>query len=437
MTHPTFTRDWPDFDGSLWASTAVPGPSFEMLEGERHVQVAVIGGGYCGLSTALELAKNNVSCAVLEARRIGFGGSGRNNGHCVPEWLWQSPDEIEEMFGEPQGRRMNEMASEAADLVFSLIREHDIDCEAVQSGMLKVTRYETSMAKLKKVAGIWQGRGKPVRALSAGELGGYLDAPGFLGGIIFEEGGHLNPLGYCRGLGRAAAEAGAEVFEHSPVLSITREGAQWRLTSASGSLTADAVVMATNAFPTGLSPEIDRSYVSVRALGLATDPIPEEVRKTLLPQNNNVEEFSPSDWRTLFFFFDGGGRLSTGSYLGLTVNDTLERATHSAGRHFTKIFPSLGEIKFTYHWEGRWEVTPNRIVGVHQLGPNFWGAVGFSGRGIPTATTVGRELGRMLVADDPGAMRLPVTGVPRARFPKASSAAWHNVVLPVAYKIAN
>lgn len=433
MNNRTFADHWPDFDGSLWAATAPPGPDLPRLSGTIHTDVAIIGGGYCGLSTALHLAKAGVSCTVLEARVPGYGGSGRNNGHCVPDWLWQTPSEIEERFGGQVGGRMNEAISEAGALVFGLIREHAIQCEAVQSGVAKITRFPSCIDKLKSVAATWQSRGRPVRYVEGSALREIITCDKFVGGVLFEEGGHLNPLAYSRGLAHAVVQHGGTVYSHSPIERIRRTDNRWCLCNAEGEVYADSVVVATNAFPTGLFKELDHAYYSVRALGIATAPYPDDVRRALLPGDHNVQELSTSDWHSVFFFFDPQGHLATGSYIGWTVNDTVERASRSVGRRLAALFPELGTVKFEYHWEGRWEVTPGRLVGIHELGKDLWGVVGFSGRGIPTATAVGKELAAMLTSNDPSAMRLPVTSIPRAPLKELTMRAWHGAVLPLAY----
>ena len=123
---------WTPLEASLWASTAKPREPSAPLSGRVETDVAIVGAGYCGLSSALHLSQRDVSAVVLEAEEPGFGGSGRNNGHCVPEWMWQTPDAIARQYGAERGERMNDFQAGAAKLVFSLIRDHQIECEAVQ-----------------------------------------------------------------------------------------------------------------------------------------------------------------------------------------------------------------------------------------------------------------------------------------------------------------
>ena len=424
--------NWTPLEHSLWAVTAKTADEFAPLRERVDSDVAIIGGGYCGLSTALHLAKQDVSVSVLEANEPGFGGSGRNNGHCVPEWLWQSPQWVVENYGAEQGERMNNFQASAADLVFSIIRDYQIDCEAVQNGMLKVSRPGPNVELLRARAEQWSRRGKAVQFVESPHLQSYVATPAFVGGLLFEEGGHLNALGYCRGLAVAAGKEGARLYYRSPATKIAAANGAWQIRTANGGeVIAKTVLIATNAFRHGLWPGLDEAYIPVRALGTATDPFAEELRRKVLPGDHNIQELSAFGGAHTFFFFDADGRLVTGGPVGLGVNTTLKRINATIGKRVLRDFPQLGEVKFTHRWEGLFDVSPSKTPGVHQLAANLYAAVGFSGRGVPTATALGREIASMIAADDPRAMAFPLTPLPRNLFGALKGALWHNVVVPV------
>lgn len=414
---------------SLWYATAPPAPPTPPLDGSAKADVAVIGAGYCGLSAALHLAEAGVSVIVLEAREPGWGGSGRNNGHCVPDWLWHGPDEIAARFGSARGERVNDLQAGAADLVFSLIREHQIACEAVQSGTINVTRTRLGLDTLRAKAEQWSRRGKKVRLVEQPELAGFVGCDEFIAGVLLDEGGHLNPLAYCRGLAAAAQNAGAVVHGESPVVKIERAGSAWRVATPAGEVAAETVVMATNAHRHGLWPGVDDAYYCVRAYGAATAPYPEEIRRSILPGDHNVAEYK-GRW-DLIFFFDSAGRLVTGGGVGLGVNASARQVAAANGAQLARTFPQLGDVRIEYYWQGVFDIVLRKLVGVHELAPRLYAAVGFSGRGVPTATAVGRDLARMIIAGDADAMALPLTPLPRAPFSRAGAHFITNVVIPI------
>ncbi|MFT5172224.1 MAG: glycine/D-amino acid oxidase-like deaminating enzyme [Gammaproteobacteria bacterium] len=425
------SMNWTPLEHSLWAVTAPSGDEHAPLCERVESDVAIIGGGYCGLSSALHLAKQGLSVTVLEANEPGFGGSGRNNGHCVPEWLWQSPQWVVERYGAEQGERMNNFQASAAALVFSIIRDYQIECEAVQSGMLKVSRAGPSVDLLRTRAQQWSQRGKAVQLLEAAQLQNYVASSSFVCGLLFEQGGHLNALAYCRGLAAAANKEGAKLYYRSPAAKITAGDGGWQIRTSNGAeVLAKTVLIATNAFRHRLWPGLDQAYIPVRALGTATDPFPEELRRKVLPGGHNMQELNAFGAPHVFFFFDADGRLVTGGPVGLGVNTTLKRVNATVAKRVLSDFPQLGQVKFTHRWEGLFDVSPSKTPGVHQLARQLYAAVGFSGRGIPTATALGREIANMIVADDPRAMAFPLTPLPRNWFGALKGALWHNLIVP-------
>ena len=146
------------FKSSLWTDTASPAPETRPLTGSRQADVVVVGGGYTGLSAALHLAENGADVMLLEAEVPGFGASGRNNGQVIPTYTRHNPDDVVRAFGTDQGERLNRWVSGSADLVFDLIRRHDIDCDAVQKGWLQPAHTESRMAGLRAKHDQWSAR---------------------------------------------------------------------------------------------------------------------------------------------------------------------------------------------------------------------------------------------------------------------------------------
>ena len=211
---------------SLHADTARPPVDTPPLDGDRRVSVAVIGGGFTGLSTALHLAEQGTDVTVLEANEPGWGASGRNGGQVNPG-LKHDPAQVEADFGPDLGGRMVAMSWGAPDFVFNLIQRQQITCEASQTGTLRAAYSQAGAAEIK--ASYEQGaqRAMPVQLLDAAKLRAGTGADRYVAALLDPRGGHLNPLGYARGLAQAAIQAGAKVHGGSPALSVSRQGGGW------------------------------------------------------------------------------------------------------------------------------------------------------------------------------------------------------------------
>ncbi len=420
---------WTPLADTLWAATARPGPDTPPLDGDADTDVAIVGGGYCGLSAALHLAETGTGTTMLEAREPGWGASGRNAGHCTPDWTYFSPDDVAASFDPPWGERLNDFQAGAAAFVFELIRRHGIECDARQSGTISVVRKgnEKALAACRAKAAQWQRRGKAVDLLGADDVAERVGSDRFQAALLFREGGNLQPLDLARGLARAAISAGASVHGGTAVTGLSRQDGVWRLATDSGVVRARTVLLATNAHRSGLWPSLDHAYYPVASAVGATPPLPQSVHARILPSGHSFAELGAG----FFFFFDAAGRLVVGGGRGLGVNDTKDRAASWLGRRMNGVFPYLGPISFDHYWCGWIDHSPRKMPGIHELAPGLYAAIGFSGRGVPTATAMGREIAAFLAGGDAEAMAFPLTRVPRARFNRLGQWAAANIVIPL------
>ncbi len=231
----------------LWERTAPPAPKTQALAAPIEADVVVVGAGFTGLSAALHLAEAGRTVVVLEAVEIGFGGSGRNVG-LVNAGLWIMPDDVPKVLGERHGERLLETLGAAPGLVWDLIERHGIACEPERAGTLHCAVGSEGLEEITARAAQWQARGAPVRLLDAAEASRMIGSSAYAGALLDQRAGTIQPLAYVRGLAAAAMAAGAQLFTASPVTGARREGAGWRLDTAGGSVKADWVVVATNAY---------------------------------------------------------------------------------------------------------------------------------------------------------------------------------------------
>src|SRR5271163_1309421 len=191
---------------SQYRETARPTPETPPLDGDRSVSVAIVGGGFTGLSAALHLAERGIDVIVLEAHEPGWGASGRNGGQVNPG-LKPDPDQVEADFGPDLGARMVALSGNAPNVVFELIQRHQIACEALQSGTLRTAFHGRGLKGIRRTADQWARRGNMVSFLERDVISGLTATDRYLGAMLDRRGGQLNPLGYARGLASAAMNA--------------------------------------------------------------------------------------------------------------------------------------------------------------------------------------------------------------------------------------
>lgn len=374
---------------SLWAATAPPPPATVPLEGAARADVCVIGAGYTGLSAALAVAEAGAKVVVLEAAEIGWGASGRNNGQVIPTLSRMDPDEIATRGGE-KGEAFVGLIRDSASLVFDLIRRHGIAAEAVQNGWVQPAHRESRMALAERRVEAWGRRGAPVELLDRAAMRSITGTDHWFGGWTNRTGGRINPLGFARGLARAVIDAGGTIHTRTPAEGIDRAGGRWVVRTPRGAVTADRVIIATNAYSTDLWPGFREEVIPVRSYQMATAPLTDNVRKTILPEGHAL-----SDTRgDLYFYrFDANGRLITGGAL-MFAFDWEHRIRERISRRAAAVYPQLGRPTFDYVWWGYVGVTADRAPHVHELAAGVTGWNGCNGRGVALATATGRELGR-------------------------------------------
>ncbi|MER8377919.1 FAD-binding oxidoreductase [Mesorhizobium sp. M0815] len=388
---------------SLWHAVGRNRRDRPALEGALDVDLAIVGGGFSGLSTALHTAEKGISVAVLEAEIIAWGATGRNAGFVVPNFAKRDPDDIIAQLGPERGERLVGFATGSADLVFALIKRHAIECDAVQSGWIQPAHSPAALQKTRSRAEQWAQRGRQTVALDRQAVEELTGVRGYLGGWMDRSGGVLNPVEYARGLADAAEKAGARIFEHTRVKSIERTGGGWTLKTAAGSVRAEKVLVATNAYGGALDRALQRTYFPLKIFQIATAPLPREYRTRLLPGGQGVGDTR----RYLFTFrFDGENRLITGGMhvFGPGADTRVPRAIwRRLARHLD--LPGMPPID--YSWSGMAAVEPDFLPHLVDLGPGLVAGFACNGRGIAMTTAMGEVLADWADGTKPQDLPLP------------------------------
>ncbi|SEP79939.1 Glycine/D-amino acid oxidase [Pseudomonas sp. NFACC02] len=414
---------------SLWSATAPSAAPTPALDESVKVDVAIVGAGYTGLSTALHLAERGVSVCVLETSEPGWGASGRNGGQVNPT-LKYDPEQLVHMYGPERAEPLISTVSNSADLVFGLIERHGIDCAPVRKGWMQVSYTHKGVAGLHARADQWARRGVPVQRLDAAAVKSRLGSEAFAGGWLDGRAGAIQPLAYARGLVSAALAAGARIHGHSAVTGLQRQGSGWRLQTAGGAqVSADQVVLATNGYSGNLWPGMAQSILAANSFIVATKPLSGRAAESILPGQETV---STAQRLLLYFRKDSHGRLLMGGR-GLFNDPTSPTDFAHLERSLALLFPQLGPLEFEYRWAGRIAITRDFMPHVHEPAPGLTLALGCNGRGIALCTSLGQQLAGKL-CDRQAAFAYPVTPLQRLpmhglqRFYIGAGVAWYSLL---------
>ena len=398
---------------SLWDATSEEGEIGPAAVSSQIVDVAIVGGGYTGLSTALHCAERGLSVQVLEAKHIGYGGSGRNVG-LVNAAVWLPPAKVRERLGPHYGDRFLRRFSEGPSIVFDLIERHQVRCEATETGTIHAAHGPSGWDDLKGRHAEWQRLGEPVDLLDRNEVAEIVGTTVFHGGLLDHRAGTINPMGYCRGLARAASGAGARISTGVRVQELDRVDGTWHVRTDAGDILAKAVVLGTNAYTDELWPGLKDVFTMIHYLQLATGPLGPDAGH-ILPGRQGVWDTGPimSNVRR-----DAHDRLLIGT-MGRVIGSKDKGLTRRwAERRIARMFPELGRVSFDEAWHGQIAMTPDHLPRVHQLAPRLWTAIGYNGRGITTGTLFGIAIADLLTGMAPTELPLPMTDpsqAPRAR----------------------
>jgi glycine/D-amino acid oxidase-like deaminating enzyme len=388
----------------LYAETARPPVATPPLDGDRRVDVCVVGGGFTGLSAALHLAEQGVDVAVLEAHEPGWGASGRNGGQVNPG-LKRDPDQVVADFGADLGARMVALSGDAPNVVFRLIERHQIECDALQSGTLRAAFHARDAAGIRATATQCMRRGMPVELLEGDAVRQASGTGRYVCAMLDRRGGQVNPLGYARGLAQAAMQAGAAVHGGTPALSVRRQGRAWHVRTPTGTVLADKLILATNGYTDDLWPGLRRSIVPVFSGIVASEPLPE----VIMPSRSALYEMGRV---TVYYRLDRDNRLLMGGR-------SRQRDISEPGElrylidYAVRLWPSLRGMRWNHAWSGQLAVTQDHYPHVHEPDESVLVCLGYNGRGVAMSTAMGPQLARRALG---GEIDMPITTLKQIPF---------------------
>ncbi|API54068.1 FAD-dependent oxidoreductase [Rhizobium leguminosarum] len=412
----------------LWEKTAPEPPTTSPLDGAMSADVVIVGGGYTGLSSALHLAEAGSKVVLLEAKEIGFGGAGRNVG-LINAGMWVMPNDLPGVLGQVHGERLLDLLGNAPKLVMELIDKHQIACELERNGTLHCAVGADGLKEIENRAAQWSARGAAVTLLDAAETAKRIGSDAYTGSLLDKRAGTLQPLAYARGLAHAAVKAGVAIHTSSPVIATERNGSRWMVKTAKGEVSAEWIIVATDAYSTGPWEQVRSEQVHLPYFNFATVPLGHNLRQSILPGREGV-------WDTKdilsSFRMDQAGRLVFGS-VGALRNTGLAVHKGWAKRALKRLFPVIGDVEFECEWYGQIGMTDNALPRFHKFAPGVVGFSGYNGRGIAPGTVFGRTLAEHILGRLPEAdLPLPLTSPTEPSF-RALKEIWYEAGAQVAH----
>jgi glycine/D-amino acid oxidase-like deaminating enzyme len=369
--------------GSYYAATVNEVTAFAPLRGERRADVCVIGAGFTGISTALHLAERGYDVHVVEANRVGWGASGRNGGQLISGISGRK--KIANNLDEETDEAFDELRWAGHEIIRERVQTYGIECD-LKFGYLDVAIKERHVRELEADYEQLQKDKFPheFRLLSEAETRETIGTSAYIGALLNMGNGHLHPLNLCIGEANAAVSRGATIYEQSPVIDIEK-GNRPRVVTQHGAVTADAVVIAGNAYH-ALERKLRDIMLPVNSFIIATEPLTEELVQAINPRdfavcdpNFVLNYFRLSTDKRLLF----GGRFNYFDFDPEVIKKNLRP-------RMLQIYPQLADINIDYAWGGTIGVPINRVPQLGRISPGIFYCQGYSGHGVNVTHVAGQ-----------------------------------------------
>ncbi|MCI1010895.1 FAD-binding oxidoreductase [Pseudomonas oryzihabitans] len=376
--------------GSYYAASRNIHTEYPVLQGNVDSDVCIIGAGYTGLSTALFLLEHGFSVTVLEAARVGFGASGRNGGQIVNSYS-RDIDTIERQLPAKQAQLLGEMAFEGGRIIRERIARYGIQCDLKDGGVFAALTGK-QLGHLEAQQKLWERYGHTqLQLLDKASIGKVVGTDRYLGGLLDMSGGHIHPLNLALGEAAAVASLGGKIYEQSAATRIDR-GANPVVHTAQGQVKARFVVVAGNAYLGGLVPELAAKSMPCGTQVLTTEPLSEELARSLLPQDYCVED---CNYLLDYFRLSADRRLIYGGGVVYGARDPADIEAIIRPK-MLQTFPQLKGVKIDFTWTGNFLLTLSRLPQVGRLGDNIYYSQGCSGHGVTYTHLAGKVLAEAL-----------------------------------------
>lgn len=371
---------------SYYAATVNAATDYPPLQGEQKADVCVVGAGFTGIATALTLAERGYSVAVVEANRVGWGASGRNGGQLIHGINGQ--EKIRRKHGEGVADLLWELTWRGHEIIHERVEKYAIDCD-LKSGFVEVAVKPRQLATIEETAEELQRRQFPYEyeVWDRDKTRAMLGTNAYVGGLFCQRDGHLHPLNLCIGEARAAQGLGVRIFEQSPVAGI-EHGARPKVYTATGSVQAEALVLAGNAYGRLEPKHLNGLVFPAGSYIIGTEPLAEEV----------VAEINPLDLAVCdlneivdYYRLSADKRLLFGGNCNYSGRDPTDIKRYILPK-MLKVYPQLKGVRIDYQWGGKIGIVLNRILAVGRINNNVYYCQGYSGHGVNATHIMGEVL---------------------------------------------
>lgn len=405
---------------SWYAASAEPLEEFPTAKGALKFDIAIIGAGFSGLSSALHLSELGYQVCVLDAHRVGWGASGRNGGQ-VGSGMRIAQDELEKLVGFKHAKKAFDIGVDAADLVRELIRKHKINCAYKDGNIEALHRKRYDQETLEYIEMMHEKYDyHSMRYLTPQEMSEKVGSRDYSAGALDTKCGHLHPLNYARGLARAATKAGAEIFEMSRVIHFE----SGKVKTAEAEISADKIILATNGYLGNLDGRVADRVMPINNFIIATEPLSDAMCKSLIRDGECVHD---SRFVVNYFRISEDNRMLFGGGENYSYKFPSD-ITKTVRKPMLQVFPQLKDARIDYAWGGTLAITYKRLPHFEFRKDGIINISGYSGSGVHMATMAGKIIaeavnGQMARFDI-------ISQLPTPKFPGGAALRWP--LLPLA-----
>jgi gamma-glutamylputrescine oxidase len=397
---------------SYYRATATPYQAYPPLQGRQEARIAIIGGGYAGLNTALGLAERGVRDVVLlEREQVGFGASGRNGGFVFAGYALGEQALLDQL-GQAKARALFQLTVDGVKRVRERVANYNIPCDLTDQGVIWANWFRDPRVLRQRQQLLAEQYGVDWEWMPQNELRERIHSERYSDGLFERDALHLHPLNYAIGLAGAAAAQGVRIHEHSGVRRVQRDGLRWRIETAQGELLAEQVVLACGGYLAGLQPAIDRAILPIATYVMVTEPMGGRLaeclttRAAIYDTRFAFDYYRPlPDTRLLW-----GGRIS--------IRDRSPRAVQRLLlRDLLKVFPQLKGVRIDYAWSGLMSYARHQMPQLGGRDDGLWWAQAFGGHGLSSTCAAGELLAAAIAEGDPAWKQFADYGLQRTHRP--------------------